>query len=1084
MELWRSEPGGGKTHAVIELIRQISDQHPFGRIWVVLPTNRQGAAFRERLLQTLEIRPAPTFNVELFNFYGLTRRVLNLIGEPVRSLTPAARQHVLRQLAFHAELDVLQDGAKQPGFAVALGKLIGELKSEQVMPEDFYAAVEQTGTDKDREIAHLYSEYQQTLRRNGLVDTEGEAWLALERLRAVEWNPGIELFVADGFDQFTPVQAGLLRAIAGRAARAVVTLSQVAGREEGVGRRFEAAAAALGPVDTRALPPSAPRTDLIRHVVQHGFALDGQSRRTTPDAARSVRLIEAHSVSAEARAVMRHVKSLLVTQNAPPDSVLIAVRDWNRYAEPLAAAAAEYGVPVALASGSPLARHPLYTVVRMALTLPQQDFRFNTVIDLLRSPYIKLPGLNVQLVAKLEAVGRTLNVVRGRDAWFDALDAAVNYAPDDHNPLLTIDEGNLLADALRTLFAAVTPDPAPMSVWNQVRRLEDVLGPDPTADEPESESGYSLRITQQAYNSPTSDSDIEALRALKGLLREMLLTEDLLEAVGLPGGSHVTWDSFLRDLLIAAEEATINVERDRSGQVLIATTAECRGLPHAHVIIMGLSEGIFPASIDSDPIYLDSERAAITRNGSPLLRPVADRADDDSVFLELVALASSTLTLSRPTARTGGAWPASVLWNGMLDLLPHPLPEGCIEIERPGVPPDPHRAASPHELIESLFVRYGDSAADTLRRVSPVQITHIRRASGAELARLDLARTKQADPTNPYGEHYGNLRLFGASRPLSLQWDTHWWSASQLESLCTSAYRVFAAKQLGFKELEDPDEGVGPAEEGTLMHQILKEVYSAFNGPSSPITPAAMDDALRLLDDAAERTFADIGRFAAQPGVAWEQQKAVILGYLRAFITADFGGTSPIAMVANDALRWTAATEFSLQKNDSAVVLTFTEAKRPVTIHLVGTIDRIDCIQRQDRLELVIVDYKRATTSIPMREVTSGRKSQTLVYLAALRAILADPARPERALFGRAARALPVEVVDSMYVSLRSGERLDSPASQDALETTYRTIANAVAKARSGEFIPAPDKTDQGKCDRYCVYAQLCRMCELYGWST
>ncbi len=214
MELWRSEPGGGKTHAVIELVQQVASQHPLQRIWVVLPTSRQRAAFRDRLLQTIKSHPAPTFNVELFNFHTLTRRVLNLIGEPVRSLTPAARQHLLRQIAAHTPLNALAEGAAQPGFAAALGKLIGELKADQITPEVLQAAAHDHGAGKDHDIARLYAAYQETLRRNGLVDTEGETWLALARLYEINWNPHLELLIVDGFD--LEVREGEAIALTGR----------------------------------------------------------------------------------------------------------------------------------------------------------------------------------------------------------------------------------------------------------------------------------------------------------------------------------------------------------------------------------------------------------------------------------------------------------------------------------------------------------------------------------------------------------------------------------------------------------------------------------------------------------------------------------------------------------------------------------------------------------------------------------------------------------------------------------------------------------------------------------------------------
>ena len=50
-----------------------------------------------------------------------------------------------------------------------------------------------------------------------------------------------------------------------------------------------------------------------------------------------IRLIEAPEPVQEAAVILRRIKRLLLVDNAQPDDILIALRDWPRYAGHLAA---------------------------------------------------------------------------------------------------------------------------------------------------------------------------------------------------------------------------------------------------------------------------------------------------------------------------------------------------------------------------------------------------------------------------------------------------------------------------------------------------------------------------------------------------------------------------------------------------------------------------------------------------------------------------------------------------------------------------------------------------------------------------
>ena len=107
---------------------------------------------------------------------------------------------------------------------------------------------------------------------------------------------------------------------------------------------------------------------------------------------------------------------------------------------------------------------------------------------------------------------------------------------------------------------------------------------------------------------------------------------------------------FLLELRTAVDNTAIRRSPARNGKVLVTTVTDARGLPHRHVFIPGLSEGMFPVPPPEDPLYLDSERERLARNGVRL-ETQAERAADDGLFYELIGLARATLTLSRRQCR-------------------------------------------------------------------------------------------------------------------------------------------------------------------------------------------------------------------------------------------------------------------------------------------------------------------------------------------------------------------------------------------------------------------------------------------------
>lgn len=1082
MELWRTQAGAGKTEAVLTQIAQSAADNPLARIWVVLPSNRQRAAFRLRLLEHLREAQSPAFNVELFNFYSLNRRLLNLLRVPVRSLNRGARQSVLRRVAATSPLTQFESVANMPGFAQAIGRLISELKQAQIEPAAFTAAAI---TQKDRELAGIYSAYQSRLQDNDLVDTEGEAWLSLAKLQEAPptWNAQISLLVVDGFDQFTGVQAQLVRVLSQHAGRTIITLTHVPGREEGVGRRFTSAQQALGAVDVRDLPDYPHPQPAVRHLLTHAFHLTGSIPPMDADAARTVTLIEAHSPASEATEVIRSIKQRLVLDRTPPDDVMVVLRDWPRYQPTLSSAAAEFGVPLSLQSGMPLGRHPLMAVIDGLLTLRDSDFSFANVMDLLRSPYILLEDMMSDLLAKIELAARRFNLRSGRESWEAALERGC-YTTIDHNGLdipaiLTHAEAASAIQILGSLFDALPAPDTTGALRSFVWQLEELIGVDPDSeDDADAKLNFTLNIAQQVRNDSRVGDDLAALHAIKNTLKEMLLTEDLLALIDGNPSRAVRWSDFTADFRAAANAAELGSSPDRSGRVLVTTASEARGSAHAHVYILGLAEGIFPAPLSADPLYLDTESARLTHAGHPILRAAADRVDDDSLFFEMLAQAQTTLTLSRPTLDGGQLWQPSALWHAVTAHIPH----GTAPKIRtsPGKPPLPEDAASLGELSGAL--QNSAALAAYLRIHDPLRAAHIARAQTGELGRYHLAETGEspespADVADLRSAAYNDLRL-------RVRTPNYRWSPSSINALASCAYRIFAEKLLGLDELENPTEGTDAALEGSLMHRILEGTYAGFRTPETPISPENCEDALNLMQHVASEVFADaVANRELVPGPIWEQQKKLIERHLVDFIRLDFSDESPIVQNFGADRRWTLVTEKKFGDEDHRPMTLGSGAER---FSLAGSIDRVDCIDDGETLRLIVIDYKRSMSDISAGDVRKGLSTQIVLYSLVLEKLLAAPDSPERQRwFSDLGQPRQHAVVGGLFWSMRSRKPLNvlsddkNSSMEDIRQATLSGIIERIQDVRSGDFRPLPAKVDDGKCAKYCAFSDLCRVCEL-----
>lgn len=1060
--------GMGKTEHLINSLVQAFHSAPdntrtFLRVWVLLATKRQETAFRQRLSEAVPPEKGVFFNIEFFNFYELYRRLLDMDAQPQRLLDHAQRLKILADVVanVHHQLTVLNKIADKVGFLEILSNFIDELKQHQIEPEGFAQIVK---TAKDQDILTLYTAYQNTLRDHDLVDREGQGWVTADALAN---NPhlaqSIDLLLVDGFDQFTPIQAKILAQLAMRVQATRITLTHIPNRTETIGRRFSRALATLKREFGDGLAEVYLNTDRInthqhpdlQHLTTHIFQYNAPQIPSSG----AIRLIEAPDQPAEVANVLRMVKRLLL-EGVSPDNILIALRDWGTYQTYFSTYARLYDLPLVLHYGEPLLNNPAIVALMDLLKLPQHDFKYRDVLDTLRTPYWQFDDLSPEAIQTITELGTLHHVVNGRANWEEAI--LRGYPPPDREDRAETDEylspidTQALLSAFQNWADSITP-PITGTLDDYILWLEGLIGADiADPDQPEPvqitpSSSTMVSTLRDHATEPIINRDISALDALKSALKTMLITDDLMESLGKPFLT-LTWDHFYQNLKSALTIQTINRAPSRFGQVLVTTVADARGLPHQHVFIMGLSEGIFPAPIKADPLYLDNERETMQFADRPRLQTQAERHADDGLFYELISIPTHSLTLSRPAYEDGKTWLPSNLWRQVTALFSDHQ-EIIAHYRQPLGEPVPLSGAITLDEVANGIVHTLTRHPDDEAALQALAWLEEQAPELVRTIKLGLMVESSRYTGQPLPDYDGQIQPDLLHELQMIVGSDKKWSASRLNTFGDCGFRFFGRYVLKLEELLPPVEGLDILQRGNIYHEILEKTYQYMIDADLTISPNHLETVLNQFEAIADQVLSDAPKkYGFRPDQLWAHECQNLKKRLATFIQSDFesgGGfvenKKPISLGTRRPLM----VEQDYQ---------FTEQIDGQDLTLIGFIDRVD----QTDQGLVVFDYKSGSSAKKVDDLRKGRDLQIALYIKALEH------QGHTNIFGGGFWMLGNQKLTGALIT-------HNEQHAQLQEQAWEKVRSAIKQARAGQFNVDPIHADKGKCNQYCEFAKMCR---------
>jgi ATP-dependent helicase/nuclease subunit B len=987
--------GSGKTFRCLSEIRAALKASPEGAPLILLAPKQATFQLERQLLADASLHGYT--RLRILSFERLARFIFDQLGKaPPKMLDEEGRLMVLRALLTKRrdELKLFRASARLTGFAQQLSLVLQELQSHQLTPDALCKLAADTHdsgglASKLHDLALLMEGYLEWLATHDLLDvncTLSAATEALIRPKSKVQSPKSDISPVigglwlDGFAELSPQELALLAALIPQCERATLAfcldaeaqtdswLSHWTAVRKTVDECRKTLSALPGAIiSTEELPrdPKKTRftTPAIAHLEQSWSSSDIPQHATRNTQHAGLHLTLCSDPDAEATFAAREILKFIrtprtdKTQNRFRDAAVL-VRDLEKYHEPLQRVFSRYEIPFFLDRRESVSHHPLAELTRSAL----------------RAIVYQWP----------------------HDDWFAALKTGLV-------PVAELEIDRLENEALaRGWKGAVWQEP--IHIENQPelsQRLETLRK---KIISPFKKLASEMAVCQ---NRPTGPQLAAALRALW----EELRVEEQLErwaedaragAFNAPNSIHATvWDqlnSWLRNISLAFNEEplalrdwlpvleaglanlTVGVIPPALDQVLIGAIDRSRNPELKRAYVLGMNEGVFPATPDAPALLTDADRETLKRRGATLSPGLRERMARERFYGYIACTRSSeqlAVTWSRQDARGSALNPS--LFVGQLQRMFPRLETGEFFAE-----PDVNEIEHVFEILPALL--RGDvidsGELRSLPRVAPVLAQWQRWHSLASPEKLALS---PAAASALYGRE---LRT----------------SISALETFAGCPFQYFV--RYGLRADERALFEADPRQTGSFQHEILSRFHAQLRAEKKrwrDITPQNARERIATIGSELSRSFGEglfeadeRSRFMARALIEQLQNlMATLVDWMRQYEFDPQEVELSFGLGPDDLPAW------RLPLGDDKWLV------------LRGKIDRVDLWRAPDSDEAlaVIVDYKSSGKKLDPIFLHHGMQLQLLSYLNAL-LHLPDPKK----IFG-VGKILPAGV---FYVPLRA----------------------------------------------------------------
>ncbi|MDH7479540.1 MAG: exodeoxyribonuclease V subunit gamma, partial [Syntrophomonadaceae bacterium] len=431
--------GSGKTRRCLEEISRQLDRSPAGPPLILLVPEQATFQMERALVQAARCRGS--IRAQVLSFRRLAWRVLAEAGGAARPhLSELGRQMILRRVLEQrqGDLKVFQKPAQQPGFDQTLSRLLSELKSCCITPDQLRAAApDQLAAlahlvEKLQDLSLIYSEAENYL-QGRYTDPDDYLKLLAERLPRSALVRGAQFWL-DGFTGFTAQEYAVVGQLMAAADRVQVTLC-LGGEDlfspldelelfyptRETGQRLLQLAARLG-VETEnplvlndAVPWRFRRRPELAHLESQFFQRPAAVFGRPPE---GLRLVAGANRRAEVEAVAREMTRLAQDRGLRWREMAVLLRDLEGYQELITAVFTDHQIPFFLDRKREAHHHPLVELVSAAFETIIRGWTYDPLFRYLKTDLVPVARDEVDQLENL-ALARGIQGKSWLEEWED-----------------------------------------------------------------------------------------------------------------------------------------------------------------------------------------------------------------------------------------------------------------------------------------------------------------------------------------------------------------------------------------------------------------------------------------------------------------------------------------------------------------------------------------------------------------------------------------------------------------------------------------------------------------------------------------
>lgn len=875
--------------------------------------------------------------VRVMSFQHLALEALGKVGGLKRvHIDHLGKSMVLRRILMQEQLPVYARAQHTDGFVTAMLSQIAEFKRSRILPEQLMLGeqVHPQLAQKLSVLASVYNEMEQVLGKE-YVDNEDRLG-QLAELTDLSYLKDVKFFVY-GFLDFTQLELEILSHL--MKAQVALTIGLCLDPEYEHARResifavthetqkklIALAQAAGQEAVTRDIGEVAAGGPLA-HLGRELFCTLGSVYPDT-DAEAQLRLMAAHSIDEELHWIARDIKRQVAKHGARYRDFMIVSADPQRYHTRMKQVMSQYDIPVFIDEKRGIMNTPIVKTILACLNLMGEAFRTEDMMVFLKNGFSGVSQEDVCLFEN-DMLRRGLKgEMFFEDRYFECKEDASDRVKRDFERVRSV-RARLVA-----LFGASH------STRSGVHRVE--------------------LLAQELLDILEQTQMFREIQRLIGELNQSNLLEEasennqvwnivvrvLEQAVQLFGDTMLTRSQFRSIIQAALQQHRLAVIPPAIDQVIAGDLARSRSARTLHVYLCGANAGVLPRSFAEQSLLSQEDKQLLREQGLglPSIKEQVMLQEQLALYILLTG-ARETLSISYSTQ--DGALPAMLIGQ-VRELFPSLTIHSISEQE--GIP-----ISMPTPTIAR--------AAQQMRRNGSIEAQAILRYYAAEPRTAQMVQW--AESALCYSSRREKLKDARTAYPLPLALST-----TRLQSFAQCPYKHFV--RYGLRAEERKRYEIESAAFGIVLHETMEQFTQRLRQEAPRLEQLAKAEAERWIDEIFDR----VAQRMLTDREIKEKRSAFLLQRERE--TARRAGLL--------ALAWHRGDGFTLAAQEAGFGR---EGEPRLTIQvdgveaaLIGTIDRIDVLERDGRKYIKIIDYKTREKAFSLSEAYHGVDIQLLLYL-------------------------------------------------------------------------------------------------------